>query len=66
MESLQPLEEAEGSLVIVTLASAVGSVDLRERGIHESQAAELLHRLAQFAEDWDRPEMAAYDELPSR
>ena len=38
--------------------------DLRERGIDESQAADLRRRLAQFAEDWDRPEMAAYDELP--
>jgi hypothetical protein len=39
-------------------------VDLRERGIDESQAADLRRRLAQFAEDWARPEMAAYDELP--
>jgi hypothetical protein len=42
----------------------VKSVDLRERGIEESQAADLRHRLTTFAEDWDRPEMAAYDELP--
>jgi hypothetical protein len=30
----------------------------------EPQAADLRRRLVQFAEDWDRPEMAAYDELP--
>jgi hypothetical protein len=30
------------------------------------RAADLRRRLAPFAEDWDRPEMAAYDELPSR
>ncbi len=66
VELLQPLEEAEGSRVIVTLARATGPVDLRERGIDESQAADLRRRLAQFAEDWDRPEMAAYDDLPPR
>jgi hypothetical protein len=31
--------------------------------IDQAQAANLRRRLAQFAEDWDRPEMAA-DELP--
>ena len=37
----------------------VKSVDLRERGIDESQPADLRRRLAPFAEDWDRPEMAS-------
>ncbi len=41
-------------------------VDLRERGIDESQAPDLRSRLAPFAEDWGRPEMAAYDQLPIR
>jgi hypothetical protein len=41
-----------------------GPVNLQQRGIDESQAADLRSRLAQFAQDWDRPEMAAYDELP--
>jgi hypothetical protein len=62
VELLQPLEEAEDSPVIVTLVRPAESVDLRERGIDASQAADLGHRLARFAEDWDRPEMAAYDE----
>lgn len=66
VELLQPLEEAEGSRVIVTLVRPSGQVDLREQGIDESQAADLRRRLATFAEDWDRPEMAAYDELPPR
>ena len=48
------------------LDGAAEPVDLRERGIDEPQAADLRRRLAQFAEDWDRPEMAAYDELPPR
>ena len=66
VELLEPLAGAEGSRVIVTLLRPAEPVDLRERGIDESQAADLRRRLAPFAEDWDRPEMAAYDELPSR
>ena len=62
LELLQPLDEAEGSRVIVTLVRPAEPVDLRQRGIDQSQAADLRHRLARFAEDWDRPEMAAYDE----
>ena len=63
---LEPLEGAEGSRVIVTLIPAVEPVDLRARGIGESQAADLHRRLAGIVEDWDRPEMDVYDELPSR
>jgi hypothetical protein len=66
VELLEPLAEAEGSRVIVTWVPPMGSVDLRQRGIDETQAADLRRRLAPFAEDWDRPEMAAYDELPPR
>ena len=66
VELLEPLDEAEGSRVIVTWVQSPRSVDHRERGIAESQAADLRRRLAAFAEDWDRPEMAAYDELPPR
>lgn len=39
----------------------VGSIDLRERGIDEVQAAEIRARLASFAEDWESPEMDVYD-----
>jgi hypothetical protein len=66
VELVEPLAEAEGSHVIVTWVGPAEDVDLRERGIDESQASDLRHRLASFAEDWDRPEMAAYDELPPR
>jgi hypothetical protein len=38
------------------------SIDLRARGINEAHAAELRARLATFAEDWDSPEMAIYDD----
>lgn len=66
VELTEPIAEAEGSRVIVTWVRPAASVDLRERGIDESQAEDLRRRLAPFAEDWDRPEMNAYDELPSR
>ena len=66
VELLEPLAGAEGSRVIVTLVRSAEPLALGERGIGESQAADLRRRLAPFAEDWDRPEMAAYDELPSR
>jgi hypothetical protein len=66
VELMEPLAEAEGSRVIVTWVNPVEPIDLRERGIDQLQAADLRRRLAPFAEDWDRPEMAAYDELPPR
>ena len=66
VELVEPIAEAEGSRVIVTWVQPASLVDLRERGIDESQAADLRRRLAPFAEDWDRPEMNAYDELPPR
>jgi len=47
--------------VIVTFLES-NRIDLRQRGIDESQAAELRARLATFAEDWDSPEMDAYDD----
>jgi hypothetical protein len=66
VELLEPLPGAEGSRVVVTLIHPAEPIDLRDRGINESQAVDLRRRLAPFAEDWDRPEMAAYDELPPR
>lgn len=66
VELVEPLAEAEGSRVIVTWVHSAKAVDLRERGIGEDQAADLRRRLTAFAEDWDRPEMAIYDDLPSR
>jgi hypothetical protein len=66
VELTEPLTEAEGSRVIVTWVKPAEPVDLRERGIDEVQAADLRHRLAAFSEDWDRPEMSVYDDLPSR
>jgi hypothetical protein len=66
VELIEPLDDAEGARVIVTLVRSPGPVNLAERGIRPSQAADLRQRLAAFAEDWDRPEMSVYDDLPSR
>jgi hypothetical protein len=52
--------------VIVIWVGSPQSVNLQERGIDETQAADLRRRLTLFAEDWDRPEMTACDELPPR
>ena len=38
-------------------------INLSERGIDETQAASLRGRLSAFVEDWERPEMEAYDFL---
>lgn len=64
VELFEPPPDAEGDVIVTFLDS--GSVALADRGIDEAQAADLRHRLAAFAEDWDRPEMDSYDALPSR
>lgn len=62
IELLEPPPEGGDGEVIVTFLGS-SSVHLAERGISEQQAANLRHRLATFAEDWERPEMDAYDAL---
>jgi hypothetical protein len=66
VELMEPISEAEGSHVIVTWVRPATPLDLRDRGIGESQAADLRRRLTPFAEGWERPEMDVYDELPPR
>ncbi len=56
-------EGFEGAAVIVTFLSEAKDVDLEARGIDETQAADLRARLSSFVEDWNRPEMQAYDAL---
>ena len=55
-----PKNVSDETPVIVTFLNG-GPVDLRERGIDKNQAAELRSRLATFAQDWETPEMDAYD-----
>ena len=56
-----PINVADETSVIVTFLES-GAIDLQDRGIDEAQAADLRARLQAFAEDWDSPEMAAYDD----
>ena len=46
--------------VIVTFLET-SHIDLRTRGIDEAQAAELRAQLGTFAEEWNSPDMALYD-----
>jgi hypothetical protein len=46
--------------VIVTFLET-SQIDLRARGIDETQAAELRAPLGTFAEEWNSPDMALYD-----
>jgi hypothetical protein len=52
-----------GRVIVTFVSSPAKVVDLGERGVSPEQAADLRHRLATFAEDWQRPEMEAYDAL---
>lgn len=63
VELLETPVGMDGVRVIVTFLSTPGSVDLPSRGIDQEQAANLRTRLRSFAEDWERPDMAAYDAL---
>ncbi len=56
-------EVMDGTRVIVTFLTSSGSVDLQSRGINQEQAKDLRARLRSFTEDWERPDMAAYDDL---
>jgi hypothetical protein len=62
VELLETPTDVDEARVIVTFVSE-GSIDLPDRGIDEIGAANLRARLQTFAEDWDRPEMGAYDAL---
>ena len=63
VELLEPAPEGAAGRVIVTFLPENATVNLTERGIDPQQAGDLRQRLAAFAEDWQRPEMDAYDAL---
>ena len=63
VELLEPAPAVSEARVIVTFLSQPGAVDLAERGIGPEQAADLRARLKTFEQDWQRPEMDAYDAL---
>ena len=57
----QPSGIGAGARVLVTFLSP-GEIDLASRGTDAQAAAELRSRLATFADEWDSPEMADYDD----
>jgi hypothetical protein len=63
VELLEPAPETGETRVIVTFLPTNGSVDLQSRRISPQQAESLRARLKSFEEDWQRPEMDAYDAL---
>ena len=60
LPSDMPDNVIEGPVLITFLES--GDIDLRSKGIGEQQAKDLRERLAQFASDWESPEMNLYDD----
>ena len=62
VELLETPADVDEARVIVTFLPA-GAVNLSERSIDEAQAISLRARLSAFAEDWELPEMGAYDAL---
>jgi hypothetical protein len=55
-----PGDVRDETRVIVTFLET-NHIDLRARGIDEAQAAELRAQLGTFAEEWNSPDMALYD-----
>jgi hypothetical protein len=56
----QPQNVAGEARVLVTFLEP-GQIELATRGIAPADADELRTRLATFADEWDSPEMSAYD-----
>lgn len=56
-----PEEVRDETRVIVTFLET-SYIDLRARGIDEARAAELRAQLGAFAEEWNSPDMAPYDD----
>lgn len=55
-----PSDIPDETPVIVTFLDSEG-IDLQARGIGREQAAIMRAQLASFAEEWESPEMSAYD-----
>jgi hypothetical protein len=56
-----PTNIPDDTPVIVTFLES-GRLDLRARGITKQLARTLRAQLAAFAEEWESPEMSAYDD----
>jgi hypothetical protein len=56
-----PKDVCDETRVLVTFLKPQAT-DIQASGTDEVHAAELRARLATFAEDWDSPELAVYDD----
>lgn len=54
-----PAEVSESKVLVTFLETK--EIDLKERGINKTRAAQLRAKFGALAEDWDRPEMDVYD-----
>ena len=63
VELLETLADVKEARVVVTFLPDEGVIDLRARGIGETDAAELRARWGAGAEDWERPVMDVYNYL---
>ncbi len=59
----QPKEEFVLEAIEEKIRREKGKVKLPERGIGEVEASAQRNAFATFAEEWDSPEMDAYDKL---
>jgi hypothetical protein len=63
IELLEKPSNLHGEIQVIVTFLTDQELDLRSRGISESQAAYLRGQLAAFAEDWDSPEMDIYNHV---
>ena len=61
IELLETPDLVERTKVIENFLPNNTSFDLSSRGINLQQAANLCSRLQSFVQDWERPDMDAYD-----
>ena len=66
LPKLNSVERLAVQKKLVEIATKNSAVALHDRGIDEVQSADLRSRLKIFAEDWERPEAAIYDEAQTR
>ncbi len=64
---INSLSQREDEFILKAIEEKIirekGKVKLEERNISESEAVKQRTAFAAFAEDWDSPEMDAYDKL---
>lgn len=59
----KPKNISDETVVIMTFLDSK-PIGLRKRGITKAKARKLRAQLATFAENWESPEMSAYDNYP--